>query len=146
LETFSLERRNKLVIGALMVAILALMLVLLQQQFNQGDYRRALELFAARQPGSRWSIAQELLARSKRGPPDCRPRLVSSFKGTVEVTCDGTDDGRTYQFEVDLVRKSVHPLNNDAREVIEAVSATNRALDGGSIPASHPEPDSDGGR
>jgi hypothetical protein len=145
LETFSLERRNKLVIGALMVAILALMLVLLQQQFNQGDYRRGLELLAARQPGSSWSIGQELLARSKRGAPDCRPKLVSSFKGTLEVTCD-TGDGRTYQFEVDLVRKSVRPLNGDAREVIEAVAATNRALDGGSIPASHPEPDSDGGR
>src|SRR5258708_6830027 len=128
-----------------MVAILALMLVLLQQQFNQGDYRRALELLAARQPGSSWSIGQELLARSKRGAPDCRPKLVSSFRGTLEVTCD-TGDGRTYQFEVDLVRQSVRPLNADAGELIEAVSAKNRGLDAGSIPAGHPGPDSDGGR
>jgi hypothetical protein len=145
LETFSLERRNKLVIGALMVAILALMLVLLQQQFNQGDYRRAVELLAARQPGTSWSIGQELLERSKRGPPDCRPKLVSSLKGTLEVTCD-TGDGRTYQFEVDLVRQSVRPLNAEAREVIEAVSTKTRGLDAGGLPASQPQPYSDGGR
>ena len=145
METFSLERRNKLVIGALMVAILALMLVLLQQQFNQGDYRRALELLAARQPGSSWSIGQELVARSKRGAPDCRPRLISSFKGTLEVTCD-TGEGRPYQFEIDLVRQSVRPLNPEAREVIEAVSAKNRGLDAGSIPAGLAQPPPDSGR
>ena len=137
METFSLDRRNKLVIGALMIAILALMLVLLQQQFNQGDYRRALELLAARQPGSSWSVAQELVERTKRGAPDCRPKLVSSFKGTLEVTCD-TGEGRPYQFEVDLVRQSVRPLNPVAQELTEAVSAKNRASDAGIVPVSRP--------
>lgn|GEM_PF-2226185 len=145
METFSLERRNKLVIGALMVAILALMLILLQQQFNQGDYRRALELLAARQPGTSWSIGQELVTRSKRGVPDCRPRLISSFKGTLEVTCD-TGEGRPYQFEIDLVRQSVRPLNPEAGELIETVAAKNGGLDGGTAPVGLGQPAPDAGR
>jgi len=85
------------------------------------------------------------VARSKRGAPDCRPRLISSFKGTLEVTCD-TGEGRPYQFEIDLVRQSVRPLNPEAREVIEALSAKNRGLDGGSAPAVLGEPPPDSGR
>jgi hypothetical protein len=116
-----------MVVGGLMIAILALMLIFLQQQFNQGDYRRALELVAAPKPGEKWSIVQELTERSKDGAPDCRPKLVSSFRGIVEVTCYAGQPS-PYRFEVDLVRRSVQPTDAASRELMEAAQAKNRAI------------------
>ena len=107
-----------------MISILALMLVALQQQFNQGDYRRALELIAARDPAGKWSIGQELMERAKNAAPDCRPKLISSFRGTVEITCS-TDERASYRFEVDLVRRSVRPLDAAARSLVETVAKKN---------------------
>ncbi len=132
-----------MVVGGLMIAILALMLVLLQQQFNQGDYRRALELVAAPKPGDRWSIGQELMERSKGAAPDCRPKLVSSFRGTLEVTCYAADKSG-YRFDVDLVRRSVQPADAVSRELIEVVEAKNRASSGSRVdsgPAVDERPD-----
>ena len=107
-----------------MVAILALMLVALQQQFNEGDYRRALELIAARDPAGKWSIGQELMERAKNAAPDCRPKLISGFRGTVEITCS-TGEHTPYRFEVDLVRRSVRPLDAAARSLVETVAKKN---------------------
>ena len=117
-----------MMIGVLMIAILGLMLVLLQQQFNQGDYRRAIELVASPQPGSKWSIGRELVERSKGGSPDCQPRLISSFRGTLEVTCY-TGDSQPYRFEVDLVRRSVSPVNPAAKELVKSVEEKGRSLE-----------------
>jgi len=123
-QFFSLQRRNKLIIGGAMVAILALMLVALQQQFNEGDYRRALELIAARDPAGKWSIGQELMERAKNAAPDCRPKLMSAFRGTVEITCS-TGERAPYKFDVDLVRRSVRPLDAAARSLVETVAKKN---------------------
>jgi len=117
-----------MMIGALMIAILGLMLVLLQQQFNQGDYRRAIELVASPQLGSKWSIGRELVERSKGGSPDCQPKLISSFKGTLDVTCY-TGESQPYRFEVDLVRRSVTPVNPAAKELVKAVEEKSRSLE-----------------
>jgi hypothetical protein len=127
-----------------MVGILGLMLVLLQQQFNQGDYRRAMELIAAPQPGAKWSIGQELVERSKGGQPDCRPKLLSSFKGTLEVTCY-TGEAQPYKFDVDLVRRAVTAINPAAQELVETVAEKNRALPPGPSGAGPPDSGSDGG-
>lgn len=125
MQSFSLERRSKIILGGLMIAILALMLVGLQQQFDQGDYRRALELIAARDPGATWSIGQELVERSKGSAPDCRPKLLSSFRGTLQVTCS-TGEQTPYKFDVDLIRRTVCPADAAARSLVEAVEARNR--------------------
>ncbi len=125
MQSFIFERRNKFIIGGMLVAILALMLVALQQQFNEGDYRRALELIAARDPAGKWSIGQELIERAKGAAPDCRPKLLSSFRGTVEITCS-TGERTSYRFEVDLVRRSVRPLDAAARSLVETVAKKNQ--------------------
>lgn len=145
MPSFSLERRNKIILGGLLIAILGLMLVGLQQQFNEGDYRRALELIAARDPGAKWSIGQELSERAKSAPPDCRPKLVSSFRGTLEVTCS-TGEGLPYKFEVDLVRRSVRPADPAARSLMEAVAQKNRALQADPAQRGSAEPPPDRGR
>lgn len=125
MQSFLLQRRNKFIIGGVLIAVLALMLVALQQQFNEGDYRRALELIAARHPAEKWSIGQELMERAKNAAPDCRPKLISAFRGTVEIICS-TGERAPYRFEVDLVRRSVRPLDAAARSLVETVAKKNQ--------------------
>jgi hypothetical protein len=125
LEPSSLERRNKAIIGVLMVAILAFMLLFLQQQFDRGDYRRAIELLASKQQGQARSIAEELADRSNGQAPDCRPKLISSFRGTLKVTCS-TGEGESYRFDVDLVRHTVLPANPAARALVDKLGNANR--------------------
>jgi hypothetical protein len=130
-----IESRGKLVIGGLMVAILAFALIFLQQQFDQGDQNRAVELLMARPPGAPWSIAQELDARAGKEPPQCAPKIVSSFAGTMEVICSA--GGTSYRFSIDLVRKVVQPVDPPTKELMEAVAAKNAAaVDAGTADAS----------
>lgn len=124
-----------------MVAILILSLTLLQQCFDQSDYRHALQLLA-QAPGPGWSIGKELVQRAGGGTPDCQSKLLSSFKGTVEVTCQASA-GDTYRFEVDLVRKAIKPTNPAALALMEAVEQRRKAeaagspdAGGGSVPDS----------
>ena len=119
-----LERRGKMVIGAIMVAILAFTLIALQSQFDQGDNRRAVELLLSKPPGDRWSVAEELNARAGAEHPTCTPKIVSSFAGTMEVNCSAGPPP-AYLFEVDLVRKTVRPGNEQATELMKAVAARN---------------------
>lgn len=137
----SIERRGKLVVGTVMVAILILSLTLLQQCFDQSDYRNALQLLA-QAPGPGWTIGKELVQRAGSGAPDCQSKLLSSFKGTVEVTCRA-GPGDPYRFEVDLVRKAIRPTNPLAQALMEAVEQRRKAeaagsaeADGGSAPDS----------
>jgi hypothetical protein len=117
-----------------MVGILAFSLITLQQQFDQGDYRRAMEMIAA--PQESWSIGRELMARcTGAAGPQGSPKLLSSFQGLVEVTCR-TDEPEPYRFRVDLVRKVVSPVDDRSRELVEAVSRKRQQAD-----ASSPGPD-----
>lgn len=104
-----------------MVAILALSLIFLQQQFSAADDRKAIQLLASTEPGAHWSIGQELVARSPNGSPDCHSTVLSSFRGTIEVSC-ATGDGQRYRFEVDLVRQSVQPIDNATRQLMNQVA------------------------
>lgn len=112
-----------------MIAILALTLIYLQQQFDQGDERRAVELLLSKAPGAKWSVADELNARAGTSTPQCAPRIVSSFAGTLEVSCSAGAP-QPYRFSVDLVRKTVQPRDPPTRELMEAVEAKNRAPPG----------------
>ena len=120
-----LERRGKLVIGALMIAILALSLIFLQQRFDSGDYERAILMLAHKAPADRWSINEELVLRSKAQAVECEPKMISSFRGTLEVTCRLGQAG-TYRFAVDLVRKRVEPLDVPSRALMETVQTKAR--------------------
>ncbi len=114
-----------MLVGGLMIVILGLTLVLVQQQFNEGDHRRAVELLGSREPGEHWSIGQELVARSKNGSPDCRSKILSSFRGALEVTCS-TREGLSYRFQVDLVRRSVQPADEATRRLMADVADKQR--------------------
>lgn len=123
------QARGKLVVGTLMVGILAFALITLQREFDQGDYQRAMEMIAA--PEESWSIGKELDARTTGAAgPQCAPRLLSSFRGLVEITClaDGTEP---YQFQVDLVRRVVSPVGDRARELMDVVARKRQAPDAG---------------
>jgi len=115
-----------LVVGALMIGILGLTLTLLQQRFDQGDYERAILLLAAKAPTDQVSINEEMVRRAGATPVECQPRLLSSFRGTLEVTCR-TGKSEPYRFEVDLVRKAVQPQDAATRELMDAVAARNKA-------------------
>jgi len=133
LESSPLEKRGKIFVGALMIGILGLTLILLQQQFNEGDHRKAVQLLGSRDGGAQWSIGQELVARSKNGPPDCQSKILSSFRGTLEVICS-TGEPQPYRFRVDLVRRSIEPLDEPTRRLMAEVDQENREL-----PASAPD-------
>jgi hypothetical protein len=107
-----------------MILILALTLTFLQQRFDQGDYERAVAMLAAKHPGQRWSITEELVQRGHTGAVDCQPRLLSSFRGTLEVTCR-TGEDEPYRFQVDLVRKQVDAQDARTRQLLDAVAARN---------------------
>ena len=109
-----------------MVAILAFSLLALQNKFDEGDLRRAIEMLAQKAPGASWSVAQELDWRSGATLAQCEPRLLSSFAGTLEITCRA---GATppYRFWVDLVRRTLTPQDAHAKELLEVVTAKNAA-------------------
>jgi hypothetical protein len=115
LET-SLEKRRKYFIGALMILILAFTLVWIQQQFNQGDERKAVALVGAAKTAQGGTVGDALVAQSASGSPDCKSTITSSCAGTLEVTC--RTDGELYRFAVDLVRNSVHPLDERTRALM----------------------------
>lgn len=117
-------------VGTVLVAVLGLMLIALQRRFEQGDLDRAVALVLNIRPGASWSVARELDARSGQARPQCVPRIVSSFAGTVEVSCTAGPGG-AYQFEVDLVAKSVQPIGEPAAELLRAVEEKSAAPDGG---------------
>jgi hypothetical protein len=125
----NLERRGKLVVGALMIGILALTLTMLQQRFDEGDYEKAILLLAAKPPGG-WSVNEELVQRANNAAVDCQPRLLSSFRGTLEVTCHVASQ-EPYRFQVDLVRKLVISEDAHAQSILDAVAAKNHRPDAG---------------
>ena len=119
----SLEKRRKYFVGVLMVLILAFSLILVQQQFNQGDERKAVALVGQTKARQGGSVGEVLIARSGGRSPDCTPTIVSSCAGTLEVTCRTSEPG-TYRFAVDLVRNSVKPLDAGARALMEPDAAS----------------------
>lgn len=119
----SLEKRRKYFVGVLMILILAFSLILVQQQFNQGDERKAVALVGATKARQGGSVGEALIARSGGRSPDCRPTIVSSCAGTLEVTCRTPEPG-TYRFAVDLVRNSVKPLDAGARALVDMDAAS----------------------
>jgi len=106
-----------------MILILAFSLILVQQQFNQGDERKAVALVGATKARQGGSVGEALIARSGGRSPDCRPTIVSSCAGTLEVTCRTPEPG-TYRFAVDLVRNSVKPLDAGARALVDMDAAS----------------------
>jgi hypothetical protein len=133
-EGTPLERRGKLLVGASMIVILGLTLTFLQQQFDRGDYEKAIRMFATQAPGQRWSINEEMVARGGSAAVNCdEPRLISSFRGTLEVVCR-TQQPLPYRFRVDLVRKRVDAEDAHTQELLDTVAARNELPRDGGAP------------
>src|SRR5688500_15667151 len=106
-----------------MIAWLVLLLMFLQQRYDAADEKKAMALLMSKPPGARWSVAEELAERARAPVPDCdRPRMVSTFQGTLDVTCRAGAP-QPYQFHVDLVRKTVTAGDAHTAALIEAAQA-----------------------
>lgn len=99
-----------------MVLVLAFTLVWIQQHFNQDDERKAIALVGAQKTAQGGTVGEALVARSASRSPDCKSTITSYFAGTLEVTC--RTDGEVYRFAVDLIRKSVRPLDQPTRALM----------------------------
>jgi hypothetical protein len=117
-----MERRGKWVVALLMAASLVFALILLQQQFDEGDMRRAVEMLSVKQPQESRSIGEELIQRAGSKPLDCKAKLLSSFAGTLQVRCVIADEP-PYLFNVDLVRKQVNPGNDVSSQLLASIRA-----------------------
>ena len=118
----NLERRGKLIVGAIMIGILALSITALQQRFDEGDFARAIAMLAAKPDGGR-SINEEMVSRAGTAAVGCDPQLLSSLRGTLEVTCQAGD--QRYRFKVDLVRKRLEAEDPKTQGLVDAVAAQN---------------------
>ncbi|MGQ0506554.1 MAG: hypothetical protein ACT4TC_14670 [Myxococcaceae bacterium] len=127
MEATPVERRQKLVLGTVMVLILAFALILVQSQFDKGDDRRARELLASRAPNSQWWVGRELVERADGGAPSCESQMVSSCQGILQLTCNAGEPP-PYVFSVDLVRSTVTPADPRTKELMEAITAKDAAL------------------
>lgn len=109
----------------LMTALMmALSIITLQRCFDESDRKKAYEM-VRNWPVAGGTIQQALLSLADGGATYCKPpELVSSCAGTLVVDCFAGDD-ESYRFSVDLVRRSVGPLNDRAQKVMAA------AADGG---------------
>lgn len=124
------EKRRKLIVGIAMVAWLAVLLVSLNWKYEQGDFKKALELM--HQPaGASWTVGQELVKRAGNVEPSCEYRMISSFAGTLELVCVA-GPGAPYRFGADLVRHLLTANDERTRALMNDVAAENaRRSDGG---------------
>jgi hypothetical protein len=96
--------------------MMALSVVTLQRCFDEGDQKKAYQMVTSFPvPGG--TVQQALLANSNGGATYCSPpEIVSSCAGTLNVECFAGSTG-PYRFSVDLIRKSVTPVNEAARHL-----------------------------
>jgi hypothetical protein len=71
-------------------------------------------------PGETWSLGQELFLRSGGKDPQCSAQIISSFRGTLEVTCT-LRSGARYRFTVDMVRKTIGQMDAETTALFDVV-------------------------
>ncbi len=123
-ENPTVQPRQRILLGAVMVGILAFALIALQNQFDSGDDRRARELLASHPPGAKWWVGRELVERAGGGAPDCATEIVSGCRGLIQVRCQA-GEGAPYLFTVDLVRNTVAPLDERTRALMDVAAKKN---------------------
>jgi len=95
--------------------MMALSVITLQRCFDESDRKKALQLLLS-SPAAGGTVHDALIAAAADGgAPTCnQPEIVSSCAGTLSVEC-AAGPGESYRYAVDLVRRSVTPLNARAR-------------------------------
>ena len=88
----------------------------LYQLHAAGDVRRAVEVVAEYQAEGQPTLA-DFLAR--QGRVDCGAEVVSSFYGTMDVTCRvGDISPKHYVWRVSVMQKAFAPADDATREMM----------------------------
>ena len=101
---------------------LVLLLTLLQQRYDKGDEDKAIWLVRSYPAGASKTLGDELVMR---GDLDCRARVVSSFRGLLDVDCRA-GQAEAFRFNVDLVRQRVEARDPRTRALMGDVENQNR--------------------
>jgi hypothetical protein len=115
------SRQNVIIIVVALGAFLSFSLV--QAMFDRADHDKALKL--VRQfAGKSGETIEDLLARKDPGAHSdlsWSTEILSGCRGFVRVTCRLPQHGDDYVFDVDLVRRGIHPGDEGGRQVLEAL-------------------------
>lgn len=88
----------------------------LYQLHAAGDVRRAVEVVAEYQAEGQPTLAGFM---GRQGPVDCGAEVVSSFYGTMNVTCRvGRLSPKQYVWRVNVMQKAFAPADEATRELM----------------------------
>lgn len=88
----------------------------LYQMHAAGDARRAVEIVGGYRAEGQPTLAEYL---GRRGPVECNSAVVSSFYGTMDVTCRvGPTPPRAYVWRVDVLQQHFAPADAATRALM----------------------------
>jgi hypothetical protein len=88
----------------------------LYQMHAAGDARRAVEIVGEYRAEGQPSLGEYL---GERGPVACTSEVVSSFYGTMDVTCEvGAPASRSYVWRVDVLQQNFAPADEATRSLM----------------------------
>ncbi len=115
---------RRVVILALMGAVIAVSYVWLQGLFDGGDLRKAVRLVHEYRAGAIDRAIEARHAGELASPVAWEAEILSGFWGHVRVHGRAfLKDGRTidYQFDTNLSDSSIHPGNDPGKEILLAL-------------------------
>jgi hypothetical protein len=118
-------RRQRLLLGAVMLGLLALALATLQASFDAGDRRRALAALATTPVAGAGGPRLVALLRERGGgaPPACDAEVLSAARGITRVICAVQGDPQIYAFRWDDLRRDrLEPEDEPTRRRLEGVA------------------------
>jgi hypothetical protein len=89
----------------------------LYQMHAAGDARHAVEIIGEYRARGQPTLAEYL---GRQGPVECDSAVVSSFYGTMDVTCQvgAATTTRRYVWRVDVLQEIFAPANDATRELM----------------------------
>ena len=88
----------------------------LYQLYAAGDVRRSIEVVAEYEAEGKPPLGDFL---AQRGPVACDAAVVSSFYGTMDVTCTvGSLDPERYVWRVDVMQQAFAPADEPTRRLM----------------------------
>ena len=88
----------------------------LYQMHAAGDARRAVNIVGEYRADGQPTLAQYL---GRRGSVECASEVVSSFYGTMDVTCEvGSTRRLTYVWRVDVLQEIFAPADETTRKLM----------------------------
>ena len=118
--------RQTLLVIAVAVGV-AISFSLVQHMFDASDHRKAQNL--ARTLGGRHGSLEDVLAEHDPGARTdaaWSSEILSGCRGYVRVRCRLPQTGQVYAFDVDLVRKAIHPGNELGRAALAELAGPSK--------------------